>query len=176
MGMTTCVRAAVLTSLALWATACGGDESGGQSEQVVPVIIESERAEVLVGADTMPVFGPTIFAFVAVDPSGARPSAGLLAMVQDFQSGIQEAYASLADLGVRVVAVDQAPTVLELPHDVDAAAGPTLNGTSVGYLFVDATGHVKRVTSVQGSAGLLCTASSVFGLTLDASQSQGCPG
>lgn len=174
--MMTFLRAAALTSLVLWATACGGDEGGGQSEQVLPVIIESARAEVLVGADTMLVFGPTIFAFVVGDPSDARPSAGLLAMVQDFQSGIQEAYASLESLGVRVVSVDQTPAVLGLSHDLNAAAGPTLNGLSVGYLFVDAAGHVKRVTSVQGSAGLFCTAARVFGLTLNASQSPSCPG
>lgn len=148
-------------------TACGGaEEEQGPPQE--PVIIESPRTNVLVGSDTLLVFTPTVIAYFVASPDPGASPAGLMQLVQEFQTGIQAARDPLTALGVRVEAVAELPRILGMSPAEDAAAGPPLEGTSYGYVFVDARGHVRRVTSRMDANEMVCTAVRTFGLTLSA--------
>ena len=153
---------------ALLLAACGGEPEGSGADAPPPIVIEGARARVQVGSDTVLVSGPTLFAFFTVDPTGTRLPAGGMEAAGAFQDGVQGAQASLAALGVRVIAVDQTPVAL------DGTPGTGFGGGSLGYLFVDAAGHVLEVADLQNSAGLVCAAARAFGLTLDGQQSAAC--
>jgi hypothetical protein len=160
--------------LLLAVTSCGDEEGDREAEPPEPVIIESPRTRVVVGADTMLVFGPTMFAYLGVGDDNVPPSIALLESAQEFQSGVQRAQEALRALGIRVTAISQLPVLPDVSDEANAAAGPTFAGSPYGYLFVDAVGHVRRVTSRLAPAEMVCTAAGTFGLTLDAQQNAAC--
>jgi hypothetical protein len=154
--------------------ACAADEGTGDAAPPEPLVIESPRTPVVVGTDTVLVFEPTMFAYYSVEMDETRPSSALLEFAQEFQTGVQQAHPTLQALGIRVETVIQVPRVLGMSPEADASAGPPLEGAPFGYLFVDAVGHVRRVTTRLETTGMVCAAAGTFGLTLDAQWSAAC--
>jgi hypothetical protein len=168
-------RAAAALALAplLAATGCG-EKATEDAAPPEPVVIESPRARVLVGADTTLVFGPTIFAWFAGPSDASRPSAAALDEARDFQANVQSAEATLRAAGIRLLLVTEIPVILDVDPATDASAGPGLAGAPFGYVLVDAMGHLRRVTSRLDASGMVCAAAATFGLTLNAQQRAPC--
>jgi len=167
-------RLAPSACLMMALAACGADEGTGDAAPPEPLIIESPRTPVLVGTDTVLVFEPTMFAYYSVAVDETRPSSALLGFAQEFQTGVQQGQPTLRALGIRVETVVQVPKVLGVSPEADAGAGPPLAGAPFGYLFVDAVGHMRRVTSRLETTGMVCAAAGTFGLTLDAPWDAAC--
>jgi len=153
---------------------CGDEGGNREAEPPEPVIIESPRTRVVVGADTMLMFGPTMFAYLGVGDDKVPPSIALMESAQEFQTGVQRAQETLRVLGIHVTAISEVPVLPDVSDEANAAAGPSLAGSPFGYLFVDGVGHLRRVTSRLTTAEMVCAAAGTFGLTLDAQQSAAC--
>ena len=163
-----------MATCALLAGAACGVEEEAQAPPPEPLVIESARTQVLVGTDTMLVFAPTMFAYFVVAPDPGGPPGGLIQLVQDFQASLEAARDPLAALDVRIEAVAELPRVLGMTPAEDAAAGPRLEGTPYGYVFVDQRGNVRRVPARMSTNDMVCTAARTFGLTPSAQSNITC--
>jgi hypothetical protein len=128
-----------------------------------PLVIESPRLRVVSGTDTLSIVGPAVFTYVGLDPQEENPLPGLLSAARELQTALDEAEPGLQALGVRVFSVEQPPLPLDVPPEVDAAAGPRLAPGSVGVLLADPQGRMLRMDHVTGGAALVCAAARTFG-------------
>jgi len=131
-----------------------------------PLVIDAPRTLVVVGSDTATVFGPTLFAVVGAPgvDEGVEPTVpeGAVAL----QNVLGEAGPGLRAVGVKIVTVDVNPIPLDVPAEMDAAAGPALTAAAVGMLLIDGRGRMRRLDRVVDSRSLTCLAVSTFELRL----------
>ena len=128
-----------------------------------PLVIEPPRLRVVSGTDTLSTMGPAVFTYVGLDPEEESPPPGLLDAARELEAALVEAEPGLEALGVRVFSVEEPPRPLDVPPDVDAAAGPPLAPGSVGVLLADPQGRMMRMARVTGGAALVCAAARTFG-------------
>jgi hypothetical protein len=128
-----------------------------------PLVIESPRLRVVSGTDTLSIVGPAVFTYVGLDPEEENPSSGLLDAARKLQAALVEAEPGLQEMGVRVFSMEQPPRPLDVPPEVDAAAGPSLAPGRVGVLLADPQGRILRLDRVTGGAALVCAAARTFG-------------